>query len=168
MLLETRGREQAPIFLLGNHEVGLLAFLSGKLSFLEYAWMGGLSTLRNYIGKADDDVRSELIAAMPRSHLEFLSSCKPYFETDQIVAAHAGINPACPGSRELAQIVLGRHASLFNGNLHFRKLVICGHYLQNTTVPFVGNGVICLNTGAGTINGPITALLYPELTFVQA
>jgi serine/threonine protein phosphatase 1 len=107
------------------------------------------------------------VAAMPRPHYEFLSSCKPYFETDQFVASHAGINPASPESRELGEIVLGRHPSLFHDNLRLNKLVICGHYLQSTLAPFVGDGVICLNTGCGTIEGPVTALLYPEMTFLQ-
>jgi serine/threonine protein phosphatase 1 len=168
VLLEITNHDPNPIFLSGNHEIGLLAFLSGRLSFLEYAWMGGLSTIRSYVGKANEDVRSELAAAMPSPHFEFLSSCKPFFETDQFVACHAGINPACPESRELAEIVLGRHPSLFHNDLRFSKLVICGHYLQATQTPFVGDGVICLNTGCGTIEGPLTALLYPEMTFLQA
>ncbi len=168
ILMEITNRDPNPVFLSGNHEIGLLAFLSGKLSFLEYAWMGGLTTIRSYIGKASEDVRSELAAAMPTPHCEFLSNCKPFFETDQFVASHAGINPASPESRELGEIVLGRHHSLFHENLGLNKLVICGHYLQSTLTPFVGNGVICLNTGCGTIEGPVTALLYPEMTFLQA
>jgi len=168
ILMELANRKANPVFLFGNHEVALLAFLSGKLSFLEYAWMGGLSTIRGYIGKASKDVRSELGTAMPISHREFLSNCKPFFETDQLVASHAGINPACPESREFAEIILGRYPSLFNGNLRFNKLVICGHYLQTNLKPFAENGVICLNTGSGTIEGPVTALLYPEMTFLQA
>jgi serine/threonine protein phosphatase 1 len=168
ILMEIANRGLNPVFLSGNHEIGLLAFLSGKLSFLEYAWMGGLSTIRSYIGKANEDVRSELVAAMPGPHYEFLANCKPFFETDQLVASHAGVNPAYPESRELAEIVLGRHPSLFHNDGRLSKLVICGHYLQTTQAPFVGNGVICLNTGCGTIEGPATALLYPEMTFLQA
>jgi serine/threonine protein phosphatase 1 len=168
ILMEAANRDQNSIFLSGNHEIGLLAFLAGKLSFLEYAWMGGLSTIRSYIGKAREDVRSELAAAMPKLHCQFLSNCKPFFETGQFVASHAGINPVSPESRDLGEIVLGRHPSLFHGSFQLNKLVICGHYLQSTLTPFVGNGVICLNTGCGTIDGPVTALLYPEMTFVQA
>jgi serine/threonine protein phosphatase 1 len=168
ILLDIAHSEQNPVFLSGNHEIGLLAFLSGRLSFLEYAWMGGLSTIRSYVGKANGDVRSELIAAMPKRHCEFVSNGKPFFETDQFVASHAGINPSCPESRELAEIVLGRHPSLFHDDLRLTKLVICGHYLQTTLTPFVGKSVICLNTGCGTIEGPLTALLYPEMTFLQA
>lgn len=168
ILREVTNREQNPVFLAGNHEIGLLTFLSRKLSFLEYAWMGGLTTIRSYIGDAKEDVRSELEAAMPRAHCEFLSNCKPFFETDQLVACHAGVNPLCPESREPREVVLSRHPSLFKNNFRANKLVICGHYLQTTLTPFVGNGVICLNTGCGTIEGPLTALLYPEMTFLQA
>jgi len=168
ILLETANRQPNSVFLSGNHEIGLLAFLSGKLSFLEYAWMGGLPTIRSYLGKASRDVRSELAMAIPRPHFEFLSNCKPFFETLDFVASHAGVNPAYPESRELAEVVLGRHPSLFQDDLVLGKLVVCGHYLQNTQTPFVGRSVICLNTGCGTIGGHATALLYPEMTFLQA
>jgi serine/threonine protein phosphatase 1 len=168
ILLETVKRQPNSVFLSGNHEIGLLAFLSGRLSFLEYAWMGGLPTIRSYLSKANRDVRGELEAAIPRLHFDFLSNCKPFFETKNFVASHAGINPAYPESRELAEIVLGRHPSLFHDDLRLGKLVVCGHYLQTTQTPFVGDSVICLNTGCGTIGGPATALLYPEMTFLQA
>ena len=168
VLLGITNRKPNPVFLSGNHEIGLLAFLSGRLSFLEYAWMGGLSTIRSYIGKAHEDVRNELAAAIPGPHFEFLSNCQTVFETDEFVTSHAGINPACPESREVTEIVLGRHPSLFHNDLRLSKLVICGHYLQLPRTPYVGNSVICLNTGCGTIEGPLTALLYPEMTFLQA
>jgi serine/threonine protein phosphatase 1 len=167
ILMKVAEGTRDPVFLVGNHEAAALAFVSGSLSFLQYAWMGGLSTIRSYIGKASEDVRSELEAAIPRLHHEFLANCEPFFETDQFVASHAGVNPACPESREFQEIVLGRHPSLFHGDLRLNKLVICGHYVQTTLKPFVKNNVICLNTGCGTINGPLTTLLYPEMTFLQ-
>ena len=45
--------------------------------------------------------------------------------------------------------------------------MICDHYLETTQAPFVGGSVICLNTGCGTIGGLATALLFPEMTFLQ-
>jgi len=130
--------------------------------------MGGLSTIRSYLRQANRDVRSELAGAIPDTHVEFLSNCKTFFETDKFVACHAGVNPTSPESRELAEIVLGRHPSLFHGDPRLGKLVVCGHYLQDTQTPFVSNWVVCLNTGCGTIGGLATALLYPEMTFLQA
>ena len=168
ILMEIANRRPNSVFLSGNHEIGLLAFLSGKLSFLEYAWMGGLPTIRSYLGKANRDVRSELLAAVPWPHFEFLSNCKPFFETNNLVASHAGVNPDCPESRELAEIVLGRHPSLFDDDLRLGKLVVCGHYRQTSEAPFVSSCIICLNTGCGSMGGPATALLYPEMTFLQA
>ncbi len=168
ILLEIANRCPNSVFLSGNHEIGLLAFLSGKLSFLEYAWMGGLPTIRSYLGKANRDVRGELLAAIPRPHFEFLSNCKPFFETNNFVACHAGVNPARPEGRELADIVLGRHPSLFHDDLRLSKLVVCGHYRRTTDTPFISSCVICLNTGCGTMGGPATALLYPEMAVLQA
>lgn len=168
ILMEIANRQPDSVFLSGNHEIGLLAFLSAKLSFLEYAWMGGLPTIRSYLGKANRDVRRELLTAVPKSHSEFLSNCRPFFEMNNVVACHAGINPERPENRELAEIVLGRHPSLFDDDLRLPKLVVCGHYRQTTETPFVSNCVICLNTGCGSMGGPATALLYPEMTFLRA
>ena len=167
ILLETAKRQPDTIFLAGNHEIGLLAFLSGKLSFLEYAWLGGLPSIRSYLRRANRDVRSELTVAIPSAHFEFLSNCKPFYETAHFVASHAGINPAFPDSREFAVTVLGRHPSLFRDDVRLVKLVVCGHYRQLTQRPFVSGCVICLNTGCGTTGGPATALLYPEMIFAQ-
>ena len=62
------------------------------------------NTLGSYVNKAKRDVRAELIASLPRPHFEFLSRCESYFETNDFVASHSGVNPACPESRELAEI----------------------------------------------------------------
>jgi serine/threonine protein phosphatase 1 len=168
ILVELAEQRPDTVFLCGNHEIGLLAFLAGRLSFLEYAWMGGLPTIRSYVAKASRDVVGELIAALPGSHVEFLSACKPFVETDHFVASHAGVNPACPASRELADITVARHTSLFDQNIGLGKIVICGHYLQASHEPFISSEVACLNTGCGTTGGPATALLYPEMTILQA
>jgi len=109
------------------------------------------------VNKATRDVRAELIASLARPHFEFLSRCESYFETNDFVASHSGGNPLCPESRELAEIVLAGHTSLFHEAV--KLLVVCGHYLQATQAPFVGGSVICLNTGCGTIGGPAKALL---------
>ena len=127
--------------------------------------MGGLPTIQSYVNKAKRDVRAELIAPLPRPHFEFLSRCESYFETKDFVASHAGVNPACPESRELAEICACLHPSLFHEAV--KLLVVCGHYLQTTQAPLVGGSVICLNTGCGTIAGLATALLFPEMTFLQ-
>lgn len=168
VLLETARRRPDTIFLAGNHEIALLAFLSGRLSFLEYAWMGGVACIRSYVGVAGRDVRRELSEAVPNSHSRFLHSCGPFFETADFVACHAGVNPACPESREPADVVFGRHPALFDDNIRLGKLVVCGHYRQKTNAPFLSASVVCLNTGCGVTGGPATALLYPEMTFVQA
>lgn len=168
VLQEMASREPDSVFLSGNHEIGLLAFLSGKLSFLEYAWMGGLPTIRSYLGRASSDVRRELADSVPKSHIEFLSDCKPFFETSTLLACHAGVDPELPENREIGEVVLGRHPSLFSHDVRLAKLVVCGHYLQSSGKPFVGSSVICLNTGCGTTGGPATALLYPEMVFLQA
>ncbi len=122
ILLETANRKPNSVFLSGNHEIGLLAYLSGKLSFLEFGWMGGLPTIRSYLDRADQDVRREFAEAVPNLHVEFLSGCRPFFETNEFFASHAGVNPALPESREFADVVLGRHSSPLQDHLNVGKL----------------------------------------------
>lgn len=129
--------------------------------------MGGLSTIQSYVGVAKDDVCAELNAAVPSQHVEFLSSCQHFFETKHFIASHAGLNPSDVGSRDPADIILGRNVQMFENSFRTAKLVICGHYLQRPQTPLYKPGLVCLDTGCGTIGGPLTALLYPEMTFLQ-
>ena len=44
---------------------------------------------------------------------------------------------------------------------------MCGHYFQQTRRPHISDGIICLDTGCGILNGPLTAALLPERQLIQ-
>jgi hypothetical protein len=56
----------------GNHEASLLAFWRGELSFVEFALMGGLPTLKSYLPEAHGDVRAAFRDALPERHRKLL------------------------------------------------------------------------------------------------
>ena len=166
-LITLKARAPETVFLLGNHEVAFLEFLTGALPFYHFAGLGGLATIRAYLPRASKDVRAELAEAVPAAHLTFMEACRHYFETPDLVVSHCGVDPLNPRGRDKIDMVLNRHEELFDSGLALDKLVVCGHYAQVSGVPYIRNRVVCVDTGCGTFGGPLTALLLPERKFLQ-
>jgi serine/threonine protein phosphatase 1 len=155
------------VCLLGNHEAALLGYLAGSVEFYELAGLGGIPTIRSYLDHANSDVQRELLLAMPAAHRDFLQNCPTYFESDHMIVSHCGIDPKNPHGREPLDMVMTRHEELFTPEFTSSKLIVCGHYVQQSRLPYVRNELICLDTGCGTTGGPLTALFLPEREFVQ-
>lgn len=153
--------------LAGNHEAELLSFVETG-DFVAYAAMGGMATIRSYVGVARGDVHRQFVAALPDAHIELIRSLPTHVETDTLLVSHAGFDPSQPAVRTRDVMVEGRFPELLaDRELELpRPIVVCGHYVQRETRPFVRGGFYCVDTGCGTIGGPLTALLLPEETFV--
>lgn len=160
-------KDPETIFLLGNHEAALLKFLDGDMPFYEFAALGGIATIRSYLPRARGNVRAEFQEAFPDAHRRFVEGCLSYFETSDLIVSHCGIDPSNPTSRKTTDMVMSRHEALFFRDFSPSKLVVCGHYVQRTGSPYVNGKVFCLDTGCGTMDGPLTALLIPERIIVQ-
>jgi serine/threonine protein phosphatase 1 len=166
-LIRLRQAFPSTVFLRGNHEQSFLEYLSDDLPFYKFASMGGLSTLKSYLTHASHDIRSEVLNVLPQEHLGFIEACGDYLETEEMIVSHCGIDPSNPDSRARADMVMESHNELFAGHFHPQKLVICGHYVQPSRLPYICSNLICIDTGCGTSGGPLTALLLPERIFVQ-
>jgi serine/threonine protein phosphatase 1 len=166
-LVDLRDKDHETIFLLGNHEDALLAFLENRLPFHEFAGLGGIATIRAYLTRASGDVRAEFRQAFPDSHRRFLEHCGEFYETSDLLVSHSGVDPTNFMSRVKADMVMKHHKGLFSETFNPPKLVVCGHYSQSSGSPHVRNNFVCLDTGCGTTGGPLTALLMPERTFLQ-
>ena len=84
-----------PVYLMGNHESGMLGFMKDphgpRRDWLEW---GGIETLHSYGVKMTgsfDDLASDLDKALPNSHHEFLKNLRSYYELVDYVFVHAGI-----------------------------------------------------------------------------
>ncbi|SIL35730.1 Ser/Thr protein phosphatase [Mycobacteroides abscessus subsp. abscessus] len=164
IVAEVVGRGEATA-LMGNHDYAFLEYLrSGQLG--PFARLGGLATLNSYIDTADDP-HEALTTTIPRSHLELLEGLRTSFETEDILVSHCGLPPLRPHSRSLEDLVLGSHPELFGPEADtLPKTVVCGHYVQRGSAPFVSDNFICIDTGCGTIAGhPLTVLELPERKF---
>jgi serine/threonine protein phosphatase 1 len=167
-LLQVESNRKDVIFLCGNHDWALLQYVEFG-AFDRLALLGGLETLGSYLpGSASGDLRGMLLRRMPRSHVQFFQRLRAYYEDDAVVCSHAGVPAGSPGERSFNELVLGSHPELFHPHPQAAKFNICGHYPQKDFRPYQKADVICLDTGCGTLpNGRLTALLFPEMLFVQ-
>lgn len=152
----------------GNHEEELLNFIaSGDLP--RFVRFGGLATIASY-AKGDTDSVAEFKRTFPPAHLDLLISLADYYERDDVIASHSGINPGAPSSRERTDVVTGSHQELFSLDVVrlLGKSLVCGHYVQRSREAFAAQGFYAIDTGCGSLPGaPLTALLWPEKTTVM-
>jgi serine/threonine protein phosphatase 1 len=164
-------RDSQVVLLAGNHEMALLRYLEDK-DLPAFAAYGGLATIRSYVGLAHGDVHAQFTAALPIAHQRLLRNHLEVFcQTEDVLISHAGIDPSRPDERSREVLVETSHPALFDEGLAWqrpRPLVVFGHYVQRTQLPYVRDGIICLDTGCGTLAGPLTALLLPENQFLSA
>lgn len=147
----------------GNHEEVLLNYLEtgDPVPFLKH---GGLTTIRSYYPIPPVNVLDVFRREFPLPHRELLQSTIPYLERPGLLVSHCGYNPGSPDSRALGDMTLGFFPAIFSANVRPpRELVVCGHYVQRSRLPFVSDHLICLDTGCGTdSDAPLTALLLPD------
>ena len=153
--------------LLGNHELLLLDFIDNG-NFVGLAMGGGIATIKSYVGVAYGNVHQQFVEAFPREHLSLLRNANIYYEDGDVLVTHAGVSRADPSSRDVRDVVTGSHPELFAGDFDVGKLLVCGHYVQRVGLPFVSPHFVCVDTGCGTVGGPLTAFLLPERTFIQS
>ena len=166
-LVRLRRESPTAIFLRGNHEVEFLRFLEHG-DFLRYAKLGGLATIRSYLGEAIGNVHEQFRRAMPSDHRSFIESLYSYHETPQYLFSHCGYDPAAPTDRSFNAMVMDSHQALFaSQGATLDKLVVCGHYFQKSLYPYLSRRVICLDSGCGILGGPLSAYLLPERMLVQ-
>lgn len=160
-------QSMAVLLLAGNHEAGLIRYLETG-DFVPYAAAGGMATIRSYVQVARGNVHDQLRRSMPREHVALLRSLSTHLETESLLVSHAGFDPKMPMARTPETMVEGRFGALLAGaELPLpRPLVVCGHYIQRSKRPFNRGGFYCLDTGCGSIGGPLTALLLPQREYV--
>jgi serine/threonine protein phosphatase 1 len=166
LLIRFGGSREHVRFLRGNHEVALLDYLHTG-HFAEYAASGGIPTIRSYCGEVSGNVHSAMLASVPPAHREFLRQLSDFVETDSYLFSHAGYDPGHPMDRSQRSMVLTSHQELFEQPAVLPKVTVCGHYFQRSHAPIIRPHLVCLDTGCGMLNGPLTALLLPERQGVQ-
>ncbi len=122
-LLALSGRSRL-VPLMGNHEQMLLAALDSRSERANWLKFGGNETLASYGGAAGPE-------AIPREHLDFVRSCRPYHETDSHIFVHANFWPNMPMAELSSTVLYWEPLSLERVGPHYSgKPVIVGHTPQ--------------------------------------
>jgi serine/threonine protein phosphatase 1 len=159
LLLLTLRRRDDVVCLRGNHENRLLEFLRDADSLPPGG--GAAATMRSYV---DVDSWSAFRAAFPPEHRAFIAAMPLWLETPDLFVSHAGLDPDAPASRTATALTLGGPERFARAIVTpFEKTVACGHFIQRSRVPHLGERFIAIDLGCGTLpDAPLAVLSWPE------
>ncbi|GIP56760.1 metallophosphoesterase [Paenibacillus woosongensis] len=126
-------QENRAIALQGNHDYRFYRVINNQASEKEIARFfekGGEKTLQSYCKDISDDLGKarENIKAMYSLHLDFLKSLPFFYEDNDYIYVHAGINPqvSCL-SQQKVQDLLNIKEEFYTKKTSVKKIVIFGH-----------------------------------------
>ena len=143
------------MFLRGNHEEMMQAFLSEPASHLNWLDFGGLETLNSYgILERPDKMRRmkerDLLALLDTSissgHRNFLEALVDAVEADSFFFVHAGVVPDTPLSQQTKADLLWSRDRFMAHEGGFEKTIVHGH--TPVDVPTYSQGRVSVDTGA--------------------
>ena len=154
------------VHLMGNHEAFLIEFLNDLEAGPGWFFNGGLTTLSSYgvkIGKHDElsyevlqRVQEELVAKMPKAHLDFYKTLDFSRTEGDFFFVHAGIRPGVPLDNQTDEDMLWIREEFLGCEDDFGKVIVHGHTI--TWEPEVKQNRIGIDTGAFA-SGVLTALV---------
>ena len=165
-LIERR-RGRQTIFLKGNHETFIPAFLKEPTTLLEWRHLGGLETLLSYGIRAslrmEPMEQSGLAAAfeqaLPENHWLFLNSLPIAFTCGDYFFVHAGVRPGVPLTKQRDEDLLWIRDDFLLYEESFGKIVVHGH--SPVREPEIRPNRINIDTGAYA-TGQLTCLVLEE------
>lgn len=138
------------VALMGNHEDMAIEYFSGE-NYPSWVYNGYESTLKSYDGYHD-----ELM-----DDLEWMKRLPLYYEDDNYVYVHAGINKNLPMNKQSKNTLLWAREEFINDITKYDKRVIFGHtpkYLE----PYYSYGDdICIDAGC-VYGGSLIALVIED------
>jgi serine/threonine protein phosphatase 1 len=161
-LVRRQADDSRAIFLRGNHEEFLLAFLPAPERVGE-TWLinGAAETLASYgvlVGDyADFTALGEAFAAsLPKSHLHFLDRTTLSVSFGDYFFCHAGVRPGVALDRQRPDDLIWIREGFLDSNADFGKVVIHGH--TPVAEPEILPNRIDIDTGA-VFTGRLTCLV---------
>lgn len=139
-LISLNKRGQATL-LAGNHETALLDALDER-DLSTFLKMGGAMTIRSYVGTVGPDVFGDFTKRLPDHHIAALRQMPLRYETGHLVAQHV------PPTVAAGRFVVSAHVPV-------------------GSKPRINEYMAQLDTGCGSPEGRLTALLWPSLRYIQ-
>jgi serine/threonine protein phosphatase 1 len=156
----------AKVYLMGNHEEAMLAFLEGLSDGLDWLSFGGLETLLSYgvplrsLPRSEDAVlalRRELAEAVPQSHVDFLRDCALHHSIGDYLFVHAGVRPGIALERQNPADLMWIRDDFLRSKLPLPgRIVVHGHTICD--LPQSRPHRINIDTGA-FVSGRLTSLV---------
>ncbi|TAL30710.1 MAG: serine/threonine protein phosphatase [Spirochaetes bacterium] len=151
------------VFLKGNHEGLFLDYAERGLNSNIYRMNGGDSTIRSYRKHRGG------LFEVPAGHLDFFNSLRLFFEGENFIAVHAGLNPKIYSiEAQSAHDLTWIREDFFRSNRRWEKTVIFGH---TPTIYLTGSyrkiyrdrehNIIGIDTGA-VYGGVLSCLRWPD------
>jgi len=165
--LVERSTYRKTVFLRGNHEALMLAFLQNPSALAEWEPVGGIATLISYglqgVLKADQEQQIELCASfnrvLPPSHRNFLQDLRPSYVCGDYFFVHAGVRPGLPLSQQEDQDMLWIRSDFLEHAGPFGKIVVHGH--TPVMQPQILGNRINIDTGAFA-TGKLTCFAFQD------
>jgi serine/threonine protein phosphatase 1 len=126
-------------YLLGNHERLFLSFLEDPRTLQLWMDLGGQSTLLSYgvqppgsgfPPQRAEQIRREIITAMPRKHHRFLHQLELYLQLGDYLFVHAGIRPGISLEKQNAEDLLWIRDEFLASKAEHPLRVVHGHTIR--------------------------------------
>ena len=152
------------IFLRGNHEEMLLAFLDDPSRGETWCTCGGYETLMSY--RIDPRavlarggfaaLAEELVARLAPAHKGFLTGLQSSYSTGDYFFCHAGVRPGVPLDQQDPRDLLRIRHEFLESDVEHGKLIVHGHTPVDAAE--IRDNRICIDTGAYA-TGRLTTLV---------
>ena len=154
------------IFIRGNHDVAFENYIRSG-DFPTFARYGGINTIKSYVKIAKDDVHQQFIDSIPNEHLLFFKRLIDYYEDKDYFFSHSGINIKQPYSRSMKDLINNGSLKDQLNDRSLNKVKVFGHFCS-VNGAIVDDYNICIDTGSGSNNGYLSAILLPERKTLNA
>lgn len=154
------------VFLKGNHEDMFMTYLRGEDSIGAFMINGGDATIQSYITRRG-------VFELPDHHREFFDKLVLYYEGDDFIAVHAGLNPEIDSMEKQEESeLLWIREKFFRADKRWDKTIIFGHtpipYIKQDREVYMDNERNIIGIDSGVIFGnQLTCLVWPERKFIR-
>jgi len=150
------------IFLTGNHEDMFIRFITIGDNYSNYIRNGGGYTIQSYIKNLKKFI-------LPENHKSFFNSLKLYYENDEFVAVHAGLNPEIDNlDKQKRNDLIWIREEFYKYPGKWGKTIIFGHtptpYIHNSDAVYFDErrNIIGIDTNAMSDGYPLTCIRWPD------